>query len=161
MNDTLRTLFAFNQGYCERLLADISEEEMITQPTPGVNTPAWLLGHLAICTDSALGVLGQEKLLPRQWSVLYGPGSQPTPGERTWTSKQELWAAYSAGHEAVDAATRDVSAESLSGANPIEFLQATLPTTGDLLAHLMSTHEAMHLGHLSNWRRQMGRPPLF
>ena len=161
MNDSLRTLYAFNHGYCESLLADISEKEMITQPTPGVNTPAWLLGHLAICTDSALGLMEREKRLPKTWRVYFGPGTAPTPGERTWPSKQELWDAYSVGHEAVDAASHTVPVELLAQPNPLDFLSASLPTVGDLLAHLMATHESMHLGHLSNWRRQTGRPPLF
>ena len=161
MNEYFRTLYAFNHGYCEELLSDISEDEMLTQPSPGVNPPAWLLGHLAICTDSALGLLGQEKLLPREWRVYFGPGSSPMPGERTWPGRQELWDGYSVGHEAVDASTCDIASELLCEPNPIEFLQSALPTKGDLLAHLMTTHESLHLGHLSNWRRQTGRKPLF
>ena len=161
MNDYVRTLYAFNHGYCKNLLADIADDEMLHQPAEGVNTPAWLLGHLAICTDSALGMLGEEKRLPREWFVCFGPKSSPTPGERTWPSRQELWDGYSAGHEAVDAATHEISPELLAEPNPLEFLLAALPTKGDLLAHLMTTHESLHLGHLSNWRRQTGRPPLF
>lgn len=161
MNDYFRTLYGFNHDYCQNLLADISEDELLTQPSDDVNTPAWLLGHLAICTDFALGILDREKQLPREWMVYFGPGSKPTPGERTWPSKQAMWESYSKGHELVDAATRDFDPELLAKPNAIEFLAAALPTAGDLLAHLMTTHESSHLGHLSNWRRQMGRPPLF
>jgi len=35
-----------------------------------------------------------------------------------------------------------------------------LPTRGDLLAHILTTHEATHLGQLSAWRRQLGFPPV-
>jgi len=161
MNDYFRTLYKFNHGYCQQLLDDIADEEMLTQPTAAVNTPAWLLGHLAICTDFALGIVGQEKRIARDWMVYFGPGSSPTPGEKKWPTRQEMWEAYSSGHKLVESASHDVDPELLGKPNPIEFLQATLPTAGDLLAHLMTTHESLHLGHLSNWRRQTGRPPLF
>lgn len=161
MNDYFRTLYKFNHDYCERLLSDIAEKEMLQQPSEGVNPPAWLLGHLALCTDYALGIVGEELKLPRTWSVFFGPGSKPQPGERTWPTRQELWDAYSKGHELVDQASHNIDPELLSKPNPVEFLTASMPTAGDLLAHLMTTHECFHLGHLSNWRRQMGRAPLF
>lgn len=161
MNEYLCRLYALNYGYCERLLADIAEEEMLTQPADGINPPAWQLGHLALCTDYALGILGQEKKLSKEWAVNFGPGSKPLPEKRSFPNKQALWDAYSAGHQAVEQAIQGVDLKSLTDPNPIDFLAAMLPTTGDLLCHLMATHESMHLGHLSDWRRQMGRPPLF
>ena len=163
MNETFRTLYALNLGYCKRLLADIADDEMLHQPSPDVNTPAWLLGHLAICTDYALELMGQAKQLPESWGEQFGPQSKPLPDGASWPGKQELWEAHAAGHARVAAATESVQAEILARPNPLpfEFLKKALPTAGDLLGHLMTTHEASHLGHLSNWRRQMGRPPLF
>ena len=43
-------------------------------------------------------------------------------------------------------------------ANPFDSMAETLPTLADLLSYLLSTHEAMHLGQLSAWRRQLGLP---
>ncbi|MEM8945716.1 MAG: DinB family protein [Planctomycetota bacterium] len=161
MDDYFRTLYAFNRNFCEQLLADIADDEMLVQPAANVNTPAWLLGHLAICTDFALGTLGQEKQLPRDWMVYFGPGSKPIPGDRTWPDRQAMWDAYVSGHDLVAAASRDADPTLLAAPNPVEFLVSAMPTAGDLLAHLMTTHECFHLGHLSNWRRQTGRAPLF
>ncbi|MEQ8208462.1 MAG: DinB family protein [Lacipirellulaceae bacterium] len=161
MNDTLRTLYAFNLGYCQRLVEDITEEELLTVPTEGVNPPGWLLGHLAICTDYALANLGAEKQCPEAWHKMFGPKSKPAAPGSDHPSKAELMEALETGHKLVTEASMNVSTEQLSGPNPIEFLRGPLPTVGDLLAHLMATHEASHIGHLSNWRRQMGRPPLF
>jgi uncharacterized damage-inducible protein DinB len=163
MSDKLVTLYRFNLAYCERLVADVTEEEIDVQPTVDVNTPAWLLGHLAICTDYALKQFGLPTRLPKRWHVAFGPGSQPKPRETSSPSKEELLAALREGHAAVEAALASADLAVLAEANPLpfEFLKQTLPTRGDLLAHLMATHEAAHLGHLSNWRRQMGRAPLF
>ena len=44
---------------------------------------------------------------------------------------------------------------------PIRFLLRHLPTVGDLLAHLLTTHSAYHLGQLSTWRRAAGLPEVF
>ncbi|MBX3424071.1 MAG: DinB family protein [Pirellulales bacterium] len=163
MSKTLLTLYGFNLAYCERLAADIPDEEMHTQPSPDVNTPAWLLGHLAICTDYALQTLGQPTRLPAEWHAEFGPRSQPQMEKHPYPDKQELLLALREGHAAVAAALESVDLAVLDEPNPlpVKFLKKLLPTKGDLVAHLMATHEAAHLGHLSNWRRQTGRPPLF
>ena len=163
MTPHLLTLYAFTLESCERLMDDISQEEMEHQPAEGVNTPAWILGHLAICTDFALGLLGKPKRLPDSWHEEFGPGTSPQSKKRQYPSREELLTALREGHEAVVAALPAVDSKALAGPNPLAmpFLQRTLPTAGDLLAHLLSTHEAAHLGHLSNWRRQTGRGPLY
>lgn len=142
-------------------MADIAEEEMAHQPSAGVNPPAWILGHLAVVNDMALGMLGQPTLLPESWAGEFGPGSQPLPQNGAYPSKQELLDALQKGYAALAEVAANVDLDQLSGPHPIAPLLESLPTQGDLLAHVLTTHPAMHLGHLSNWRRQMGRPPLF
>jgi hypothetical protein len=157
------TLYAFTLSLCERLMADIKQEEMELQPAAGINPPAWILGHLAICTDFALKLVGRPMRLPQSWHAEFGPGSSPLPANPPYPGRDELLAGLQAGHAAVVAELATVDPQTLAEPNPLPmpFLQKTLPTKGDLLAHLLTTHEAAHLGHLSNWRRQMGRPPLF
>ena len=157
----LITLYRFTLSACESLMADVAEEEMADQPSPGVNPPAWVLGHLAIATDYALELLGQAKRLPQEWHEEFGPGSEPLSQKHPYPSKVELLIALREGHSAVEAALPSADPQALAGPNPIAPLAKALPTAGDLLAHLLTTHPAMHLGHLSNWRRQKGRPPLF
>lgn len=164
MPTELLTLYAFNLGYAKQLMRDISEEELHTQPSPDVNTPAWLMGHLAICTDFALSLVGEPKQLPEEWGAMFDPGSNPSDLGDRCPSMKELLTAYKRGHELVAEAVPKATPDHLSAPNPLVQLPAlvkALPTSGDLLSHLLTTHEAMHLGHLSNWRRQMGRPPLF
>ncbi|MEM8865414.1 MAG: DinB family protein [Planctomycetota bacterium] len=161
MDQRLVTLYAFTLSMCESLMQDITDEELRRQPAAGVNTPAWILGHLAICTDSALRLLGNEKRLPEPWHKAYGMGSDPAADDAPKPTKDELLSALRKGHQLVAEAVAEADSASLDGPNPLKVLASTLPTKSDLLAHLLSTHEAMHLGHLSNWRRQMGRPPLF
>jgi hypothetical protein len=163
MSPQLITLYRFTESMCEALMADIRPDEMEIQPHPDVNTPAWILGHLAICTDFALQLMDRPTRLPAEWHAQFGPTTSPLAQGTPFPSRDELLNAYRDGHRAVVEALGTVDAAKLAAPNPLgmPFLQRTLPTAGDLLAHLLSTHEAAHLGHLSNWRRQMGRPPLF
>ena len=75
-----RTLMKFMQGYLEMMLRDIDESEMDEQPMPGVNTPRWILGHLAIANDSALQRLGSDRVCDDSWHSAFGRGSSLSAG---------------------------------------------------------------------------------
>jgi hypothetical protein len=151
------TLYTFNLNYARSLASDIPESRFVEQPTPGGNTPLWIFGHLTISTDYALMLLGQPMATPKEWHRLFGPGSSPVPTGPVPT-KTELLATYEAGHARVAAAVPGATPEALSQPHTVEMdvLKRLLPTKGQLLAHLLTTHEAMHLGQLSAWRRQIG-----
>ncbi|TWT42950.1 DinB family protein [Botrimarina hoheduenensis] len=162
MNTELLTLYRFTLAMAESLMIDISEEEMAHQPAPGVNPPAWIIGHLAVVNEMALALMGHEKRLPAAWTIEFGPGSQPLPQQmEAYPPRAELLTALRETHAAVCLAVQDKDLGAMSAANPITPLAKSLPTQGDLLAHILTTHPASHLGHLSNWRRQRGRAPLF
>lgn len=156
-----RTLYAFLLEHARRLVADIDDARFADQPAPGLNHPAWLLGHLAIVSDAGLGLLGQPRESPRGWRELFGKTSTPRPDRRHYPGKEELWSAYESGHGRLAEAARNAPADGMDVPQPLEFLRPGLPTVGDLIAHILTTHEAMHLGHLSSWRRQVGLPYLF
>lgn len=153
-----RTLYSFVLHYAELLSADIDDARMADQPSPGVNHPAWVLGHLAICTDYAARLLGLPMACPKDWHRDFGPGSTPRTDRSSYPPKADLLAALTKGHERVAGAVGGVTAERLAERHSVElaFLKEWLPTVGDLLTHLMTTHPATHLGQLSAWRRQMG-----
>jgi uncharacterized damage-inducible protein DinB len=154
-------LFAYNLGYGQQLVADIPDEQMAEQPAQGSNHPAWILGHLTAATDYGLEALGLPHAAPADWHTLFAPGQVPSPERALYPSKEELVAAYEAAHRRLAAATAEhANAERLSRPNPIEGLRPAMPTLADLLAHLLTTHEATHLGQLSAWRRQLGLPPV-
>lgn len=167
MNEQLITVYRFTIGMIERLMEDVGEDQLAHRPPaagggPGVNPPGWILGHLALVNDMATGMLGGPGGgVPESWAAEFGPGSTPEPLADAYPPKAELLAKLSETADALAglAATTDLA--SLTDPNPIEPLRAGLPTVGDLLAHVLSTHLGTHAGHLSNWRRQMGFPPLF
>lgn len=167
MNE-LTTLYKFTLASLERLMEDVGDNQMAHQPPvsgngPGINPPGWILGHLALVNEMALGLLGHgEPTLPEAWGAEFGPGSTPEPLADAYPPKGELMAALRQTHARVVEAVEGVDLAAMTDPNPIAPLaNLGLTTKGDLLAHILSTHGAMHVGHLSNWHRQMGHPPLF
>ncbi len=163
MLDRERRLFTFNLGVLERLMEDVTDDELAKQPFPAMNPPRWIIGHLSMATDVCLRMLGQEMALPETWHASFGPGSVPNAEGAPIPSKAELLDALRAGHTRLLAALENVDDASLDRPHQARFesLQKALPKTGDLLAHMMSNHEAFHIGQLSAWRRTTGRAALF
>jgi len=147
--------------YIEGLLQDIPEERMAEQPAPGVNHPAWILGHLAWTADSVTGMLGGEKTLSPEWGAKYGQNSEPTTQRDDYPSKAELLETLNSRFAAAREQAAQVNPEALDGPNPIERMRAGLPKARDLAAFILAGHLGIHTGQLSTWRRLMGSSRLF
>jgi hypothetical protein len=147
--------------YCHMLTADIADERMAEQPQPGVNHPAWILGHLAYSADGMTGRLGGEKVLPVEWTDLFKPGSTPTANRGDYPAKADLIKAI----EESFARTRELvccsSEETLAVPTPNPRMQEMLPTLRESAAFILTGHFGVHLGQLSMWRRLVGMPALF
>lgn len=159
MLETEIKLYAFALGYGRLLLADIDDARLAEQPAPGMNSPAWVIGHLALVADMGVGLLGGTPTLSDDWRGRHGPGSVPNADRAAYPSKSVLVEAWEQGHHRLTQAARNAAPERLQAPHglPIAFLSA-LPSVGDLLAHILTTHEAAHLGQLSAWRRVLGYP---
>jgi uncharacterized damage-inducible protein DinB len=160
MLDHERTAYAWVLDYTRKLADGIPEADMAVQPAPGMNTPLWILGHLAVVADYAAKLLGEPREGPRAWHVAFGPGSRPEAPPDPAPTKAALLAALEAQHARVSAAAARLAPERLREPHPFDLapLKASFPTVGELLTHMMTTHPAMHLGQLSAWRRLRGLP---
>lgn len=146
--------------FTRKLAAGIDDAQWTAQPAPGLNSPLWILGHLTISTDLAAGLLGLPMVCPEEWHQMFGPGSDPAQLPANRPTADQLLAALEEGHAWVSNAALHARAELLAEPHAIESLRQALPTKGDLLAHLMTTHPTLHLGQLSAWRRLQGLPPV-
>ncbi len=157
MFETESNLYRFMSMYCHLLVADIDDAQLAEQPYPGANPPGWILGHLAICTDFAVQLLGGRIACPKEWHRMFSPGTTPPADRAAYPSKAELIEAYDRGHQRVIEALAGASQETLDAPHSVDIVRDTpLETVRDVIAHLMTTHESMHLGQLSSWRRQVG-----
>jgi hypothetical protein len=134
---------------------------MAGQPLPGVNPPAWILGHLAFSADRARGFLGAEKEMPEAWAPLFAPESAPCTNRADYPPKDELWRALEQGFESLRRQAETATSEQLSQPSTHPRVKDALPTTRDLVAFLLTGHLGIHLGQLSTWRRMIGLPRLF
>ena len=163
MFDYALTVYDFNLAFAEQLLSDIPPERMAEQPLPGMNTPAWIIGHLAMVNDTALPLAGRPVAGRHNWEPLFGAGTPPTPGDTPFPTKNELLTELRASHAALAQAVRTIDPALLSQPNPVPFpvVRRSFPTVGEMLAQLLTGHYALHLGQISAWRRAAGWTPLF
>lgn len=159
MCDTAIKILRGMQGYGDALVADVDAADFCKQPLPGMNHPAWILGHLAIAADGHSTYLGGEKQLD-DWADKFGRGSTPTTDPADYPSKDELLEAWHAANERLIAAAQSATPEMLTQPNRGP-LNDQLPTVGEFVVFSMTAHTAMHLGQLATWRRAMGRKPMF
>ena len=149
-------LYDFLREYAHRLTGDLSDSDLGRQPAPGINPPGWILGHLVVAADYGLQLLGVAKVCPDAWHARFKPTSVPDGGP--YPPLAELLAKYDEVHAALPAAALRATSEWAGNPHPFEPLREALPTQGMLMAHLLTTHEAIHLGQLSAWRRAAGLP---
>jgi hypothetical protein len=155
-------LFRFMQGYLEKLLTDLSDEELGRALPGAVNPPIYVLGHLAISNDFTLGLLGQPTVCPQAWMEAFGPGSSPENMKIPYPTRQELMSAIRRGHECVCSAVPSADPQAMAQPQSFSFFENTpIKTVGDCVALLLTTHFSLHIGQLSLMRRQLGKPPLF
>lgn len=163
MFEQIQVVYDYLLTYGRIQAHDIPDDQFTVQPAPGINHPAWQFGHLSVATDLALNLLGKPSLCPKEWGPLFNPGTKPVADASIYPSKKALVTAWKTGHEAVTAALPSASPADLEQPHglPFELIQKAFPRKRDLLAHLLSTHEAGHLGQLALWRRLMGMKIIF
>lgn len=154
-------LLQFVVSYAQRATADVSEGEMDIQPLPGLNPPRWILGHVCVTLDYAAEIVGLKRECPDAWHAAFAPGS-PASGGDCRPAKDGLLGRLLSNAERVLAAIPSAPAAVLDAPTRIQFFEGTaIKSNADVLAHLLTTHPALHMGQLSYWRRCTGRPALF
>lgn len=155
----LLSTYEDNREYAKRLVADLADAELTSQPVAGrtMNHPAWVLAHLGLYGPIVAAVVrGDPFDDPRHHP--FGGLSHPINERGVYPSKAELLRAFVAGYDGAAAAIRIASAERLAAPTPLERWRARYPTIAYFAQHMMVEHISVHLGQLSAWRRAGGRP---
>jgi len=153
--------WSYQRDYAAKLVADLSDADMITQPIPGVvmNHPAWVYGHCGIYPP-VLAAMLEGKSFEDPIKHKYGRDSRPTGNRADYPSKADIVGSFLAGHDHLAVVLGRVDPVVLARPIPLERWKQRFPTIADAIAHLMLEHEAGHLGQVSAWRRAGGRPPV-
>ncbi|WP_146416583.1 DinB family protein [Crateriforma conspicua] len=152
----------FQLEYFTKVVSDLSEATLF-QPADGHgHTPAWVLGHLAICAELGQQMLGGS-LTHLDWKERFGPRSVDTVTKDDTLSLELLAAAVVDGYRDLRQLARTTTDESLlTRPHGSPSLTGTpIVSTADMIALLLTNHFAFHLSQLSSCRRSAGYDPLF
>ncbi len=150
----------FNLVYGAMLVDDIEPDKFAHQPAAGMNSPAWVIGHLALINDRVIGLLGAERQ-HGSWDSLFAARLERGADPEQYPSKDTLIEAWRATFDRLIAAIQSADASIFDGPNPVERMKSVAPSFADFIVFILTTHAAVHLGQVSAWRRVDGRPPLF
>lgn len=157
--ETMTNLFDMTRAMAASMASSIPDEHF-NEPRGGSNSPKWITGHLALGMDFGLSLLGEPADAIEAMMPMYGPGS---PGGRVDDSRtrDELVEHMRLAGDKLKEKVALASEEQLSQPQNTPFLLDELPTVGDLLGHVYTTHVALHTGQLSQIRRELGLPSLY
>ena len=156
-------LFAWtkNQDYAARLVADLTDEQIIlqpsTDPTAPANHPAWVLSHLNVYIPIINSIIKGESFddpKPHR----FGMQSKPISDSSIYQSKEELVAEFTNGHLVIAELLGNEDNRVFEKTVTLPRWQKVMPTAAIALPYLMFNHENGHLGQVSAWRRIQGLP---
>lgn len=158
--ETMVRLFDVMRSMAAEMAEGLPEDEF-DKPRGGSNSPKWITGHLALGMDFGLNLLGISTGKIEEMMPAYGPGSAGGIIGDDGRSRAELIAHLRATGDQLREAVLGTSEQQLAAPNETPFLSKELPTVGDLLGHVFTTHIALHMGQLSQIRRELGLPSLY
>ena len=92
-------LYKFNLGVAGRLVADLTAEQMVLQPSGAVNHAAWTLGHLVMSANGLARLLSLPSDVPDGWDRVFATGGIPSGDAADYPAKEALLEALAAQHE--------------------------------------------------------------
>ena len=158
VNDAIVTGLQVSEKLFRRFTADLKPTEWHYQPVPGVNTVAWVVGHLVLIDHRRAVALGAAGLpdLPSGFAERYAPTRQTAVTQSDLDSATVLTRLFHEGRvhlvAAVLAASPSLLAEPLPNPHPL------FANHGEA-ALFMGQHTVLHLGQITVIRRLLGYPP--
>jgi uncharacterized damage-inducible protein DinB len=149
--------FEFNQFTLRRLLDDVSQEDSLQAPKPGVNTVNWLLGHIIATRNRLLKTLSAEGFWGDAEMAMYERGSKNFDPAQA-THFVVLRAALETSFEHIQRALPAAEA-AFGGASLRKFIRDG-ETVGDQIGYFIC-HEEYHVGQIGLIRRLLDKPGLF
>lgn len=153
MIDEMIHTFEATVRFMEQSVDDLSDEEMVEQPSGVPNHATWTLGHIIFSCQGMATELGVAPWLPDDWESVFGYGSTPRSEEKQYPKKAELQTLLADATTQLCQVIRSVNGSVLKRQLPSE----EFPTMDHLLLQVVVAHTAYHAGQLAVWRRATGR----
>ena len=156
MREELLNSYALVLADARRLLADVSDDRMASQPIEGMNHPAWIIGHV-VYSFQMIGIeMGLAPWLPEGWADRFRTDSTPVSDRSAYPAKCELLGAFDDAAGRIRRRLAAMDDRDLAGPIPDVRYRQTFPTLGHAVLHILTVHTCVHLGQLSAWRRATG-----
>ncbi|MDI6783704.1 MAG: DinB family protein [bacterium] len=145
--------------YARRLVSDLTEDQMVAQPTNLPNHPAWTIGHIIYSAQMIGGEIGIQPWLTPDWVELFRTGSIPKSDISIYPEKKILLDALNDAENRINQRLFEITESDLAQPLPDERYRIIFPTTGHAVLHILTVHIAHHIGQMVAWRRAMQLPP--
>lgn len=149
--------FEYGLEFLRKQTQDLTESEMVLQPEPLNNHPAWVLGHLTASCQAAGREIGITPWLPTDWAARFGSGSKPVDDVAAYESKTELVNVLDDAQSRVAAEIRQLSPEQLGAPLSHDRYGDAFPTLRHAIVQMLVAHQAYHIGQVVIWRKLIGK----
>lgn len=157
-NDVIAFALTASHARFRAFVDDLKPDEFERQPIPGVNSIAWMLGHLALTDRRIAGLLGGAlPPLPDGFEATFKTTKQAAVEQKGLGDPKELLATFDASRRALIDAVKGAPAEKLAA--PLPNPHPLFGTVGEAAA-FMAVHLGLHAGQVTVIRRALGYPPL-
>lgn len=157
-NDLLATAYATGKKLVHFMVDDLTDDELLYQPSVGANCAAWIIGHLTLTFRNGLRRAGIADLpeFPHDLLGAFTTTKQPAGEQGGYGDLKELIARFDAHADRMVEWVKTLSADALAaptdGRTPFATNFAEAVQFGAM-------HVAMHVGQISAIRRSLGKPP--
>jgi hypothetical protein len=153
MLEELIHVFEATVRFMLQSVGDLSDEEMVQQPSGVPNHATWTLGHMIFSCQGMAMELGADPWLPDDWESVFGYGSIPRPDVQHYPERTELQELLAEATTQLSDTLRSVDSSVLNRSLPDE----DFPTMRHVVLQVVVAHTAYHAGQLAVWRRAIGK----
>lgn len=159
--EAIKSAFPQCESIVKSYLADLSDEEMLARPVPGINHIAWQMGHLIAAERYMVEQVkpGSMPPLPEGFAERHTNETAGSDDPSKFLKKDEYLKLADEQRAATLAVLDSLSDEELDRPAP-ESVQRIAPTVAAVFS-MQPVHWLMHAGQWAVTRRKLGRPPLF
>jgi hypothetical protein len=142
MTTQMTGVLEYTLNFVRQQVADLSDDEMVTQPTGAPNHAAWTLGHI-IHSCQAIGIeLGKEVSSSTEWESRFGYGTCPNLADSENLSKSILLASLAETSDQLRIAIQALDTKFLDRPPSEEKMREVFPTMGHVLVQVVVAHTA-------------------
>ena len=153
-------ILEYTLDFIRQQIADLSDEELVLQPTGAPNHAAWTLGHIIHSCRAIALELGKEASSSAEWESRFGYGTRPNPAAAENLSKSNLLTNLAEASDQLRTAIQTLDTGFLDRPPSEANMREIFPTMGHVLMQAVIAHTAYHAGQLAAWRRAIGRTPV-